>query len=163
MGRLYVYGTCSSEAGWQLRFSLYSGEVMTKALAVVVSLYYLLVSDSVEYPMPYASCLGCHGVLFCCVSLSCSLGCSALSCSSGCPPMLSLKQLNLSEVLGFCSLFYLVPSCMMHFWIACLGFMHSGIACLASQAPDWTVVFWHSLSGLCLVDLWLVPTHVCLL
>ena len=51
---------------------------MTKALAVVVSLYYLLVSGSVEYPIPYASCLGCFGVLLCCVSLSCSLDCSAL-------------------------------------------------------------------------------------
>ena len=51
---------------------------MTKALAVVVSLYNLLVSGSVEYPMPYASCLGCCGVLFCCVSLACGSGCSAL-------------------------------------------------------------------------------------
>ena len=51
---------------------------MTKALAVVVSLYYLLVSGSVEYPMPYASCLGCCVVLLCCVSLSCSSGSSAL-------------------------------------------------------------------------------------
>ena len=51
---------------------------MTKVLAVVISLYYLLVSGSVEYPMPYASCLGCCGVLFCCVSLSCSSCCFAV-------------------------------------------------------------------------------------
>ena len=69
MGRLYVYGTCFSVVGQQLRFSLYSGAVMTKALAVVVSLYYLLVSGSVEYPMPYASCLRCCGV----VALLCQL------------------------------------------------------------------------------------------
>ena len=43
----------------QLRFSLYSGAVITKALAVVVFLLLFLVSDSVEYPMPYAS----HAVL----------------------------------------------------------------------------------------------------
>ena len=49
---------------------------MTKALTVVVSLYYLLVF--VEYPIPYASCLGCCGVFLCCVSLSYGLGCSAL-------------------------------------------------------------------------------------
>ena len=41
----------------QFRFSLYSGAVITKVLAVVVFLYYPLVSSSVEYPMPYASCL----------------------------------------------------------------------------------------------------------
>ena len=51
---------------------------MTKALAVVVSLYCLLVSGSVEYPMPYASYLGCCGVLLCCASLSCFFGCSPL-------------------------------------------------------------------------------------
>ena len=51
---------------------------MTKALAVIVSLYYLLVYGSVECTMPYASCLGCCGVLLCCVNLSCSLGCSVL-------------------------------------------------------------------------------------
>ena len=51
---------------------------MTKALAVVVSLYYHLVSDLVEYPMAYASFLGCCGVLLCHVSMSCSSGCSAL-------------------------------------------------------------------------------------
>ena len=55
---------------------------MTKVLVVVVSFYYLLVSGSVEYAMPYASCLWCCGVLLCCVSLS---------CSSAFPPVFSLK------------------------------------------------------------------------
>ena len=107
---------------------------MTKVLALVVSLYYLLVSGSVEYPMPYASCLGCCGGLLCCVILSCSLGCSALlqlSLSS----CVLLKELCLSKVLAFCSFFYLVP---FHdaLWDSLSRLMHSGIACLAFQAPD---------------------------
>ena len=135
---------------WQLRFSLYSGAAMTKALAVVVSLYYLLVSGSVEYPMPYASCLGCCGVLPCCVSLSCSLV-VLLYCSSGCPPVFFLKDLCLSEVLGFCSPFYLVH---IHeaLWDSLSELMHSGIACLAFQAPDLAVAFWDGLSGLWLAN-----------
>ena len=76
-----------------------------KALTMVVSLYYPLFLGSVEYPMPYDSCLGCCGVLLCCASFSCRLGCSV------CPPVFSLRELCLSEVLGFCSLFYLVHSC----------------------------------------------------
>ena len=111
---------------------------MTKVLAVVVSLYYPLASGSVEYHMPYASCLGCCGVLLCCVSLS---------CSSACPPVFSLKELCLSEVLGFCSLFYLVPSCNAP-WDSLSGLLHSGIACLASQASNWAVTFWDGLPSL---------------
>ena len=50
----------------QLRFSLYSAAVTTKALAIVVLLYYLS-HASVDYPMPYAllpSLLQCCWVLF---------------------------------------------------------------------------------------------------
>ena len=155
--------------GWQLRFSLYSGAVITKALAVVVSLYYPLAYGSVEYPMPYASCLGCCGVLLCCVSLSsCVLLKGALlvpallqlslSCDLGCSALL---QLSLPKVLGFCRLFYLVPFCKAP-WDSLSELMHSGIACLASQGPDLAVAVWDGLSGLWLVDLWLVPTQVCL-
>ena len=32
---------------------------------MVVALYYSLVPDSVEYPVPYASCMACCGVWFC--------------------------------------------------------------------------------------------------
>ena len=39
--------------------------------------------------------------------------------------------------LGLCSPFYLV----------CFA-LHSGIACLASQASDWAGALWYSLSGL---------------
>ena len=113
----------------QLRFSLYSGAVITKALAVVVPLYYPLVSGSLECPMPLAWHCGC---ILCCVSL---------------PFNLTWSQLCLSKVLGFCSLFYSVPFCNAP-WDSLFGFMHSGIVCLASQAPDWTVAFWDGLSGL---------------
>ena len=41
----HLKGTTSVD---NFRFSLYSGAVITKALAVVVSLYYPLVSGSVE-------------------------------------------------------------------------------------------------------------------
>ena len=59
----------------QLRFSLYSRAVTTKALTVVVLLLLSLVSGSVEYPMPYASCLvSCSVVWRCSLQLSLSLG-----------------------------------------------------------------------------------------
>ena len=150
---------CSRVVGWQLRFSICNGAVTTKALTMVVSLYHPLIPGSVEYHMPYASCLGCCEVLLCCASLSCSSGYSTY-CSSACPTVFSLKELCLSKDLGFCSLFYLVHS---HdaLWDSLSKLMPSGIACLASQAPDWAVALWDALSGLWLVDLWLLPTQVC--
>ena len=57
----------------QLRFSLYSGAVTTKALTMVVLILLSLVSGSVEYPMPYASCLVSCSVVWRC---SCSSACS---------------------------------------------------------------------------------------
>ena len=59
----------------------------------------------------------------------------------------ALLQLSLSAVLGFCIHFYSVPFCNAP-WDSLSGLMHSGIACLASQAPDWAVAFWDGLSGL---------------
>ena len=86
--------------------------------------------------MPYASCL---------------VSCSVVECSSSsqlaCPIVLWLIQLSLSEDLGFCSLFYPVHICTA-LWDNLSGLVHSGIACLASQAPDWKVAFWDGLSGL---------------
>ena len=90
-------------------------------------------------------------VLLCCVSLTVAQV-VLLSCSSACPPVSFLKELSLSGVLGFCSLFYLVPF-HKEPWDSLSGLMHSGIVCLSSQAPDWAVPFWDGLSGLCLVDL----------
>ena len=55
--KVQVVGLCTSVVGSQLRFSIYSGAGIKTVLAVVISLYYPLVSGSVEYPMPYASCL----------------------------------------------------------------------------------------------------------
>ena len=102
-----------------------------------------LVSGSVEYPMPYASCLGlprCCGQLLCCVCLSSNL----LDCSSAC-------------LLFWASAasFYTVHICTA-LWDSLSGLMHSGIVCLASQAHDWAAAFWDGLSGLWLVNLWLV-------
>ena len=133
--------------GWQLRFSLYSGGITTKALPVAVFLYHFLVSGSVEYPVPYSSCLTPSSVVECCSS-------SQL--------ILSLKKLCLSKDFCFCKLFYLVHS---HdaLWDNLSTLMPSGIAHLAFQAPDWAVAFWDGLSGLWLVDVWLVSTQVCLL
>ena len=63
------------------------------------------------------------------------------------PQAFSLLELCLSEDLGFCSPFYL--GCFaLHPGIACLGYVHHGIACLASQASDWASALWDSLSGL---------------
>ena len=140
---MYGYGTsikgCRLLAGWQLRFSPCSVAVTTKTLTMVVSLYYPLVLGSVVYHMPYAFCLGCCEVLLCCVSLSCSSGYSAY-CSSVCPCVFSLKELCLSKVFGFCSFFHLVHS---HdaLWDSLFRHMLSGIACLASQFPDWAFAF----------------------
>ena len=82
--------------------------------------------------MPYAYCLASSSVVACCSS-------SQL--------ILSLKELCLSEDLGFYSLFYLVHSGGA-LWDSLSRLMPSGIACLASQTPDWAVAFWDGLSGL---------------
>ena len=60
--------------------------------------------------------------------------------SSACPVLLCLMQLSLSEDLGFCSLFYLG---YIHIALrdSLSGVVHSGIACLASQATDWAIVW----------------------
>ena len=142
--------------GLTTQILLYSRAVTTKVLAVLVSLYYPLAAGSVEYPMPYASCLGCCGVLLSCVRLS---SCVLLK---GTLLVLAVLQLSLSKVLGFCSLFCLVHICN-ELWDSLSGHMHSGITCLAFQVPNWAVAFWGGLSCLWLVDLWLVPTQVCLL
>ena len=48
---------------------------------------------------------------------------------------------------GLCSPFYL--GCFaLHPGVACLSYVHHGIACLASQASDWAGALWGSLSGL---------------
>ena len=88
-----------------------------------------LVSGSMEYPMPYASCLASCSIVGCCSS-------SQLAC----PVVPCLMQLSLSEDLGFCCLFYLVHI-HIALWDSLSGLVHSGIACLVSQAPDWAVSF----------------------
>ena len=86
--------------------------------------------------MPYAPCLA-----------PCSVVGSCSSSQLACPVVLCLLQLSLSEDLGFCSLFYPVH---IHndLWDSLSGLVHSGIACLASKAPDWAVAFWDGLSGM---------------
>ena len=131
----------------QLRFSLYGGAVTTKAPALVVFLLLFLVSGSVEYPMPYASCL-----VSCSVDWSSSLG--QLACpmcypfwSSACPSILCLMQLSLSEDLGFCRPFYAVHihTALWDSLYRLCAFWHSF---LAFQASDWAVALWDGLSGL---------------
>ena len=81
---------------------------------------------------------------------SCLVSCSvdwSFSWSAACPDVLCLMQLSLSEGLDFCSPFYAVHICTA-LWDSLSGLVHSGIACLASQASDWAVAFWDSLSGL---------------
>ena len=79
--------------------------------------------------MPYASCLD-----------SCSVVGSFSSSQLVCPVVLSLMQLSLSEDLGFCSLFYPVHVCTA-LWDSLSGLVHSRIACLGFEAPDWAVAF----------------------
>ena len=86
--------------------------------------------------MPYASFLASCSVVGSCSSSQ--LACHAVRC---------LMQLSLSEDLGFCSLFYPVDICT-ELWDSLSGLVHSGIACLASQAPDLAAVFWDGLSVL---------------
>ena len=104
-------------------------------LAVVVFLLLFLISDSGEYPMHYASCLVSCSVVWRC------------PCSSACPVILCLMQPCLSEDLGFRSPFYL-GYFALHPGIACLGYVHYGIACLASCTSDWAGVLWDGLFGL---------------
>ena len=108
---------------------------MTNLLAVVVSLYYLLALWNILYLMPLA-----YGVMECCCAVSiCTVAWVVLLyCSSACPPEFSLKELCLSELLGFCSLFYLVHICNAP-WDSLAGLMHSGRACLAC---DWLIYEW---------------------
>ena len=86
--------------------------------------------------MPYASSL-----------VSCSVDWELFPWSACLSDVFSFLELCLSEEFGFCSLFYSVHICT-ELWNSLSGFVHSGIACLASQAPDWAVAFWDGLSGL---------------
>ena len=52
-----------------------------------------------------------------------------------------------STQLWFCSPFYLRYS-LIEPWDSLSGYVHPGIAFLASQASDWAGAFWGSLSGL---------------
>ena len=116
-------------------------EQSQQALASVVFHLLFLDSDSVEYPMPYASCL-----------TSCSVGgeypvAQLILRSSAYSRVLSVMKLCLSIILGFCSPFYL--GCFaLHPGITCLGYVHYEIACLASQASYWAGALWDGLSGL---------------
>ena len=86
--------------------------------------------------MPYACCPAFYSVVECC----CIVAVLILL-------VFSLGDLCLSEVLGFCSLFYLVHS-HNALWDSLSRLMHSGIACLVCQAPNWAVAFFDGLSGL---------------
>ena len=72
--------------------------------------------------MPYASCL-----------VSCSV---VWRCQLACPDVFFLRELCVSKVLGFAVPFYAVHICTA-LWDIWSGLVHSGIACLVSQASDW--------------------------
>ena len=61
-------------------------------------------------------------------------------------------QLSLPTGSGFCNPFYL-EYFALYPGTACLGYVHCGRACLASQAFDWAGVPWDSLSVLWLATL----------
>ena len=67
--------------------------------------------------------------------------------NSACPQALSLMELCLSGLLSFCNPFLFRVFCITP-WITCLGHVHYGIACLASQASYWAGALWDGLSGL---------------
>ena len=97
---------------------------MTKVLSIDVFLYYLLI-------------LVLWSIL--CLMPSCLVSCSVVGCCSAYPLLVllfSLKELCLSEDLGLYILFYPVHVCIA-LWDSLSGLVHSEIACLASQAPDW--------------------------
>ena len=94
-------------------------------------LYSFIISCLWLCGVSYVLCL-LHNLLQCCL---------ALFFSSACPVVFSLKELCLSKDLGFCSISYPVHICT-ELWHSLSGLVHSGIACLASQAPDWAVALW---------------------
>ena len=117
-----------------------------KALASVVFCLLLLVSGSVEYPMPYAFSLASYSASW------------RLSCSSVDPWVFCLSWSTLlNGALLVCYFGPLQPfnlGCFaLHHGIACLGYVHYGVACLAFQASYWTGALWDGLSGLWLVSL----------
>ena len=139
---------------------------------MVVALYCPLVPGSVEYPMPYASCLGCCGVWLSCASLSCSLDCSAPQLVLLCSPQ---RSSACPGIWASAASFYLVHSCdalcdslsrLMPSGLACLasqaliGQLHSGMACLAC---DWLVYdFAHpSVSVVSLAMIGFCCDHLC--
>ena len=75
-----------------------------------------------------------------------SSACHVILClmQLACPVVLSLMELCLSKDLGFCSPFYL-GYFALHPGIACLGYVHYGVACLASQASFWAGALWNGL------------------
>ena len=84
----------------QLRFSLYSGAVTSKALTMVAFLLLSLVSGSVEYPMPYASC---SSLLQCCLEMF-SLSLGTLLNGALLVRGFGLLQALLSRVFSHCTL-----------------------------------------------------------
>ena len=122
----------------QLRFSLLPA--MTRALAVVGGLYY-----------PYHWLCGISYAL--CL-LPSPLQCSLVS-SVGVAQLIPRYSANVSQLVqGFRPLSPFYLGCFaLYLGIACLGYVHHGIACLASQASDWASTLWDSLSGLQLATL----------
>ena len=112
-----------------------------------ICLLLFLISGSVEYPMPYASCLA-----------SCIGGgdypVAGLILMEFClSPGTLLNGALLIWPLGLLQSPFYWGYFTLHPGIACLVYVHYGIACLASWASYWAGALWDGLSGLWLVSL----------
>ena len=124
----------------QLRFSLYSGAVITEGMMqyyyffIVVLVLDLVLCPIHGFQLPSACVVHC---------LDCSLTQhSPLLCFSG------FTGFSWSSYpWGVWLPFYLGCS-PLNSGIACLAYLNPGIACLASQSSDWLSALWASLSGL---------------
>ena len=85
-----------------------------------------VIPSSVKYSIPYA-----------CQLASCNMGITF-------PVFFSSA---ISYPTGLCRPFYL-GFFLIEPWDSLSGYVHAGIACLASKASDWAGVFWGSLFGL---------------
>ena len=126
----------------QLRFSLYSGAVITRTQFS----YNTFIDDSfLALDLSYALCLVSSLLQH---RLSYVLDCSLTLCSplSWYLLILSGSTIDWLPLWGLWLPFYLGYS-PIEPWDSLSAYVHPGIACLASQASDWLGAFWASLSG----------------
>ena len=126
---------------WQLRFSLYSGAVITEGrCSLFTSLLWFL---SRPCPMPYAW-----------IVASCSMGCLLSDCSldlvfpiSHCPYLFSLSTSDRLITLEACGLPLYLEFPPIELWDSLSSLVNPGIVCLGSLSSDWPDALWASLSS----------------